>query len=43
MRNATDSANDLVKELTLQANKARQATITAELLDIIGGSMTFEN
>ena len=43
MRNATDSANDLVKELTLQANKARQATITGELLDIIGGSMTFEN
>ena len=43
MRNATDSAKDLVKELTLQANKARQATITAELLDIIGGSMTFEN
>jgi len=43
MRNATDSAKDLVRELTLQANKARQATITAELLDIIGGSMTFEN
>lgn len=43
MHNATDSAKDLVKELTLQANKARQATITAELLDIIGGSMTFEN
>ena len=43
MHNATDSAKDLVKELTLQANKARQATITAELLDIIGGSMTFKN
>jgi F-type H+-transporting ATPase subunit gamma len=43
MRNATDSAKDLVKALTLQANRARQATITAELLDIIGGSMTFEN
>lgn len=43
MHNATDSANELVRELTLQANKARQATITAELLDIIGGSMTFKN
>ena len=43
MHNATDSANELVRELTLQTNKARQATITAELLDIIGGSMTFKN
>ena len=42
MRNATDNANDLVRDLTLEANKARQATITGELLDIIGGSLSFE-
>ena len=42
MRNATENANELVKELTLAANKARQASITGELLDIIGGSLTFD-
>lgn len=38
MRNATDSANELVGELTLTYNKARQQSITSELLDIVGGS-----
>ncbi|MBM3946487.1 MAG: ATP synthase F1 subunit gamma [SAR202 cluster bacterium] len=42
MRNASDNARELVRELTLQANKARQASITGELLDIIGGSLTFQ-
>lgn len=42
MRNASDNARDLARELTLQANKARQASITSELLDIIGGSLTFQ-
>ncbi|MEX0763097.1 MAG: ATP synthase F1 subunit gamma [Dehalococcoidia bacterium] len=37
MRNATDNANDLTEDLTLALNKARQETITAELLDIVGG------
>ncbi len=37
MENATDNANDLVEALTLQFNKARQAAITKELLDIVGG------
>ena len=37
MRNATDSANDLIDELTLLYNKARQEAITKELLDIVGG------
>jgi len=37
MRNATDSARDLVDELTLAYNKARQESITKELLDITGG------
>ena len=37
MRNATDAANDMVGDLTLQYNKARQEQITSELLDIVGG------
>lgn len=42
MRNATDNASDLVKDLTLAANKVRQEAITNELLDIIGGTLTFQ-
>jgi F-type H+-transporting ATPase subunit gamma len=37
MRNATDSANELTRDLTLIYNKARQESITGELLDITGG------
>lgn len=39
MQTATDNANDLLGELRIQYNKGRQAAITAELLDIVGGSM----
>ena len=38
MRNATDNANDLIQDLTLMYNKARQESITKELLDITGGA-----
>jgi F-type H+-transporting ATPase subunit gamma len=38
MRNATDSATDLISSLTLSYNKARQQGITNELLDISGGA-----
>jgi F-type H+-transporting ATPase subunit gamma len=37
MRNATDNANELMRDLTLVYNKARQEAITSELLDIVGG------
>ncbi|MFC2071898.1 ATP synthase F1 subunit gamma [Chloroflexota bacterium] len=37
MRNATDSARELIDDLTLMYNKARQESITKELLDIVGG------
>ncbi len=37
MRNATDNANDVIAELTLTLNKARQEMITKELLDIVAG------
>jgi F-type H+-transporting ATPase subunit gamma len=38
MRNATDNASELIDSLTLMYNKARQAGITRELLDIVGGA-----
>jgi len=38
MRNATESANELIEDLTLMYNKARQESITTELLDIAGGA-----
>ena len=37
MKSATDSANDMIKELTLAYNKLRQGHITQELLEIAGG------
>ena len=38
MENATKNAGDMIKKLTLQYNKQRQAAITKELLEIISGS-----
>jgi F-type H+-transporting ATPase subunit gamma len=38
MRNATQNADELVDELTLSYNKARQEGITTEMLDIVGGA-----
>lgn len=38
MRNATDAAADLIQELTLAANKARQTRITKEMLEIASGA-----
>jgi F-type H+-transporting ATPase subunit gamma len=38
MNNATDNAIELVDILTLERNKARQASITNEILDIVGGA-----
>lgn len=42
MRNATENANELIEELTLLYNKARQEMITTELLDITGGAVALE-
>ena len=39
MQTATDNADDLLQQLNLTYNKTRQQAITAELLDIVGGSM----
>lgn len=38
MKAATDAAGDMIKSLTTQYNRARQTSITMELLDIIGGA-----
>lgn len=38
MHKATDNANELVKQLKLSYNKARQAAITNEILEIVGGA-----
>lgn len=42
MRSATDNASSLVEDLTLEYNKARQAAITSEILDIVGGASALE-
>lgn len=39
MQIASDNANDLISELTLAYNKGRQQEITAEILDLVGGTM----
>lgn len=38
MDNATNACNDMIENLTLAYNKARQAAITADLMDIVGGA-----
>jgi F-type H+-transporting ATPase subunit gamma len=42
MKNATDNANQIIKELTLEYNKVRQASITKELLEISSAQMALE-
>ena len=38
MKNATDNANDLIQDLTLTYNKARQASITTQILEVVSGA-----
>ncbi len=38
MDNATRNAGDLIKDLTVQYNRSRQAAITTELIEIIAGA-----
>jgi F-type H+-transporting ATPase subunit gamma len=38
MDNATNNASDLIDRLTLQINRARQAAITTELMEITSGA-----
>ena len=43
MRSASDNASQLVGDLTMDYNKARQAAITAEILDIVGGTEALQS
>lgn len=43
MKNATDNAKQLIKDLTLEFNKVRQAAITSELLEITTAAMAMDN
>ena len=43
MKNATDAANEMIDDLTLALNKARQEAITAEMLDIVGAVAALES
>ena len=38
MRNASDNAGTLIEDLTLEMNRARQAEITQEILEVVGGA-----
>lgn len=38
MKNATDNANELVEDLTLTYNKARQAAITSQIIEVVAGA-----
>ena len=38
MENATENSGELIRDLKLQFNKARQASITTEILEIVGGA-----
>ncbi|WP_163655031.1 F0F1 ATP synthase subunit gamma [Listeria sp. PSOL-1] len=42
MRSATDNASDLIDDLSLQYNRARQAAITQEITEIVGGAAALE-
>ena len=38
MKAATDNANELIEDLTREYNQARQAQITQEIMEIVGGA-----
>ncbi|ABR30163.1 ATP synthase F1 subunit gamma [Thermosipho melanesiensis] len=42
MRNATENAEEVIRELTLEFNKERQASITQELIEIVSGAQALQ-
>jgi F-type H+-transporting ATPase subunit gamma len=42
MKSATDNASDMERSLTRSYNKARQASITQEIAEIVGGAAALE-
>jgi F-type H+-transporting ATPase subunit gamma len=43
MRNASKNAAEFIDNLTLQMNRARQAEITQEILEVVGGAEALTN
>ena len=43
MQTATDAATDMIKQLSIQYNRARQAAITQEITEVIAGSRAQKN
>jgi len=43
MTSATDNAGKMINNLTLYANRARQAGITKEILEVVGGAEALKN
>ena len=42
MKNASDNAGEMIDDLSLQFNRARQAAITQQITEIVGGSAALE-
>lgn len=42
MKSATDNANEMIEQLTLSYNRARQTAITQELLEVVNGAQALE-
>ena len=42
MQTATDNAKKIINDLTIQYNRARQAAITQEITEIVGGASALE-
>ena len=42
MKSATDNANDLISHLSITYNRARQAAITTEITEIVGGAAALD-
>jgi F-type H+-transporting ATPase subunit gamma len=38
MRNASENAQDMIRDLTLEMNRVRQAEITQEILEVVAGA-----
>ena len=38
MRSASENANDMISDLTLEANRVRQAEITQEIMEVVAGA-----
>ena len=42
MKNASDNATDIIDDLSIEYNRARQAAITQQITEIVGGAVALE-